>query len=119
MSKVLLIDDDQEQLTLRRMLLEHHGFDPRCASDPETALRVARETLPEIAVVDLGLPTEEHGWRLISRLKETVPELSIIVLSGTSRSSAHSHPQSHFVNAWLTKGGGTGGLIDALHRFAA
>jgi CheY-like chemotaxis protein len=113
------VDDDEDQLELRRMLLEHCGFLPACATSPEVAFEVAQRSRPEVAVVDLHLPTEAHGWRLISRLKQDLPELSIVVLSGTPRSGRESIPECDLVDAWVTKGTGSGVLIDTLHALAA
>ncbi len=119
MRKVLLVDDDHDQLALRSMLLEHHGFEPACASDPEAAIEMARSNQPGVAVVDLRLPTEDQGWRLISRLKQALPEVWIVVLSGSSRTCAANRPESDLVNAWVTKGGGVSVLIDALNHLEA
>lgn len=119
MTKILLVDDDVDQLALRSLVLQHHGFEPACASDPGSALEWARQNLPGVAVVDLGLPTEDQGWLLISRLKETLPELSIVVLTGVSRARAEAHPGRRHVAAWITKGSGTGALIETLQQLAA
>ena len=44
--KVLLAEDDEDQLEVRRMLLEHHGFTPLCAAGVDSALKLAlKETL--------------------------------------------------------------------------
>ena len=104
---------------LRRMLLEHHGFKPQCASNAEIALVIARESRPGVAVVDLRLPTEEQGWQLISRLKQTVPSVCIVVLSGLPRAASDAHPAQTLVHAWITKGGGARVLIDTLNGLAA
>ena len=106
-------------MALRRMLLEHHGFEPSCATSPEAAIDIALKTAPGVAVVDLGLPTEDQGWDLISRLKQTVPDVSIIVLTGFPTTAADVHPERELVNAWIIKGGGAKTLIETLNRLAA
>jgi DNA-binding response OmpR family regulator len=57
------------------------------ASDADRAFELARELGFSVALVDLDLPGEE-GFALIRTLRDTVPELSIIVIS----SALHSLP---------------------------
>ncbi len=70
---VLVVEDDPDQLIIRCMLLTHHGFETRRAGDSETAIRLASEEQPEIAVIDLRLPTEEMGLSLIRELRALLP----------------------------------------------
>jgi CheY-like chemotaxis protein len=67
--KVLVADDDPDQLSLRSMLLERSGFQTMGAADPVSAAELAASQKPECAVIDLRLPTEERGLWLISELK--------------------------------------------------
>jgi CheY-like chemotaxis protein len=115
---VLLVDDDPDQLAVRCMLLEHYGFHAFCASDANSGLQLAREHRPGIAVVDLRLPTEDEGWNLIASLKEILPEVSIIVLSGVAGDGAR-HQQREHVDEWITKGSGAHLLLNTLNRLAA
>jgi ActR/RegA family two-component response regulator len=100
------------------MLLEYHGFESFCATTPDAAMELARNDQPGVAVVDLGLPTEDQGWNLISRLKQSVPEISIVVLTGFPATAAKGHPERSSVNAWITKGSGASTLIETLNRLA-
>ena len=63
--RVLLADDDPDQLSLRCMLLERSGFEAMGAGDYVSAVELAAIQKPECAVVDLRLPTEELGLRLV------------------------------------------------------
>lgn len=117
MKTVLLVDDDEDQLALRRLLLEHHGFSAACACAPDAALDLARDTQLQAAVVDIGLPTESQGWDLISKLKRTAPSVPIIVLSGSPE--PRSIGAMHGIQAWITKGSGVRALIDVLQRTTA
>ena len=54
--KVLVVDDDRKTVSLIRLYLEQDGFRVICAYDGPSALRLARDTHPEVIVLDLMLP---------------------------------------------------------------
>ena len=53
---VLVADDDPDILDLVAFRLERAGLAVACATDGERALRLARERLPRIAVLDVMMP---------------------------------------------------------------
>ncbi len=67
--KVLIADDDREQLSLRGMLLRQNGIETIEAGDEVSAVELAMSQHPDCAIIDLRLPTEELGLRLIRELK--------------------------------------------------
>lgn len=77
--KILLVDDDERFLTA-----VSRGVVPGCsivtAKDPQTALRVARESKPHVAIVDLRLDGAS-GVKLIPELKQEHPEMLIALCS--------------------------------------
>jgi two-component system response regulator RegA len=79
---LILVVDDDERLRLRlARAFEARGYAVRSASNYDEALLVARESLPEMAVVDLRMPGLS-GLELIRALKELDPETRIVVLTG-------------------------------------
>jgi CheY-like chemotaxis protein len=56
MAKILLVEDDEDNILLLTRLLEHHGHSLSVATDGESAVRMASEELPEIVLMDLELP---------------------------------------------------------------
>ena len=47
MAKILLVEDDEDNISLLTRLLEHHGHDLTIATDGETAVAKAAEIIPE------------------------------------------------------------------------
>ncbi|MCU1292190.1 MAG: two component transcriptional regulator, winged helix family [Bryobacterales bacterium] len=117
--RVLVVDDDPDQVIVRCMLLSHHGFETRRASDPDAAMKAAREDVPEIVVVDLGLPTERDGLRLIAELKAAYPTVDIVVLTGSSIQRLKSSPELEDVAYMVQKGSPSKALLGILSRIAA
>jgi DNA-binding response OmpR family regulator len=55
-SRILIVDDDRSQVGVLAMLLGDAGYEFVTAYDGETALRRIREDLPDLVLLDLGLP---------------------------------------------------------------
>jgi two-component system KDP operon response regulator KdpE len=77
--RVLVVDDDTELLRALRINLRARGYDVVTATDGGGALHRASETLPDLVVLDLGLP-DMDGVQVIQGLRgwSTAP---IVVLS--------------------------------------
>ena len=83
MATVLLVEDDPDQLDLRRLILEAAGHTVLPAKSPREAL--AHSTTAQVAVLDLRIPKLEDGLNLIQQLQERAPAMKLIVLSGWTR----------------------------------
>ena len=54
--KILIIEDNQLNLELATDLLEANGFNVSSARSAEEGLRMAREILPDLVLMDVSLP---------------------------------------------------------------
>lgn len=66
--RVMAIDDEEDALTLLRVVLETAGADVEVVSSPLAALARIEAFRPDVIVVDLGMP-EMDGFELISRIR--------------------------------------------------
>jgi two-component system response regulator MprA len=55
-ARVLVVEDDAEIASILKRLLRIEGYDVRDAADGEEALATARDFVPDLVVLDLGLP---------------------------------------------------------------
>lgn len=117
--RVLVVEDDPDQVIVRCMVLSHHGFETRRAGDADGALRSVRETLPDVIILDLGLPTEQDGFRLIRELRTAHPDVSLIVLTGSNIGRLRGYPELEGIEDLLEKGSSCKVLLGALERIAA
>ena len=62
--RLLLVEDEHDIQAFLRRSLEEAGYQVDTASDGKTAERLALESLPDILIVDLGLP-DQDGINLI------------------------------------------------------
>jgi DNA-binding response OmpR family regulator len=82
MARLLLVEDNPDQLELRRLIFEHAGHRVWTASSPQAALDAFGEARPSVVVTDLHLPRNEDGVSLIRALRRSSSEVRIVVLSG-------------------------------------
>src|SRR5690606_32704459 len=54
--QILIVDDNFANLDILRTRLANHGYDVITATDGEEALRVAREKLPDLILLDVMMP---------------------------------------------------------------
>ena len=82
MSSVLIIDDEPNIRRMVGALLTSEGYEVRDA--PEGALGLARvaESCPDAVLLDLMMPGELDGLATLGRLRELVPDVPVIMMSG-------------------------------------
>lgn len=117
--RVLLADDDCDQLALRSMLLARSGFETLEAPDLSSALKLAAEQKPECAVIDLRLPTEDIGLRLIRELKDLDSGIHLFVLTGADPEKFALRPEKKLVDQVIVKGSSSSYLLQQLQLLAA
>ena len=82
MCRLLVADDDVQQLGIRKLLLEAAGHEVTVAEDAPEARRLLEELHPDVLVMDLRLPKLKDGLSLIRCVDEQRLTAKIIVLSG-------------------------------------
>ena len=81
MCRVMVIDDNPDQVELVRRVLEDRGDEVEGYSDPFRALSDAIEHNPDVVVVDQLMPLME-GTRLIKEMKKAGVKAKFILFSG-------------------------------------
>ncbi|HRE46590.1 MAG TPA: response regulator transcription factor [Aggregatilineales bacterium] len=79
--RILIVEDDLVTQTLLREILEREGFNTNAVGDgPDALAHLQRSGLPELILIDLGLPTM-HGFELCRRVKR-MGDIPIMILTG-------------------------------------
>lgn len=84
--KILIVDDDPDlRLGLQLRLAANH-YDVVSAADGVASIAEARKHMPDLMILDLGLPAGD-GFSVLERMKanETLASIPVIVLSGRDR----------------------------------
>ena len=68
MAKILLIEDTPANLALATKLLQAAGHDVLSAETAAEGMALARQELPDLVLLDLGLP-DMDGWQALNELR--------------------------------------------------
>jgi twitching motility two-component system response regulator PilH len=81
MTKVLVIDDSPTEVHVLQTLLEKNGYEVVVANSGEEGIVVAKETLPDVVLMDVVMPGMNgfQATRQLSRQEETASTPVIIV----------------------------------------
>jgi two-component system nitrogen regulation response regulator NtrX len=82
MPSVLIVDDEPNIRRMVGALLSSEGYEVREAADGAAGVSQAVEMEPDVALVDLMMPGELDGMAVLGRLRERLPELPIVMMSG-------------------------------------
>lgn len=85
-AKVLLVEDSKFLRLANERVLAKAGYDVSTAGDGEEALRVAKEKLPDVILLDMLIP-KLSGPEVLKALKEnpTTVHIPVIVVSALSQ----------------------------------
>ena len=81
MTHILVVDDEAPIRNMLISFLESHGFKVEGAEDGSVGLKLARKLKPKIVLLDIKMPGMD-GVENLRRLKQHVPESSVIMMSG-------------------------------------
>jgi DNA-binding response OmpR family regulator len=85
--KVLIVEDENLQLTLVAKRLKSAGFEVVAARDGMSAISTARKEQPDIILLDLGLPAGD-GFVVLQRLQLIIQTATTPVIILSSRPPA-------------------------------
>ena len=115
-ARVLLVDDEAQQLAVRADVMKAFGFSVITACGPIEAIFMLADAMEQIdvAILDYDMPVM-NGCQLAIHIRSMCPELRIILYSG-----AVDIPQSTMtsVDAFIPKCDGVGLLIEHVAQFA-
>jgi CheY-like chemotaxis protein len=117
-SRILLVDDNADALDALHLLLELEGHDVIVARSGRDALKVAAQTLPEVGIIDIGMP-EMDGFEVARAIRsnKALAHMFLIALTGYSSESDKSRALAAGFDYHLTKPVSMERLADVLsHR---
>ncbi|HLK68052.1 MAG TPA: response regulator [Bryobacteraceae bacterium] len=107
MSRILVADDDDVQLELRRTVLEAYGYEVILAVSPSAALDHVRQGC-DLVMMDLrfsnceGVADACEGLALIRRIRETGSKVPVLVLCGWP-DDLYGRPEEKLVSRVMMK----------------
>ncbi|MBL8099101.1 MAG: response regulator [Anaerolineales bacterium] len=104
MAKILLIEDIPDNVELVSRALSQTGFEVSYASDAETGLATAIKLIPDLILLDLGLPDYDGqtlaGWL---RQEESLHKTKIVALTAWPEETARQMVESYQCDGYISK----------------
>jgi PAS domain S-box-containing protein len=80
--RVMVVDDNEDAAETMTMALELYGCEVRVAHTAEAALDMAAAFMPQVALLDIGLP-DMNGYELARRLRSTALGAAMTLIAST------------------------------------
>lgn len=104
MTKILVVEDQNEIRELIDRLLQRKGFEVVTAENGEQAVEAARDKKPALIIMDLEMPVLD-GWEATKRIKADPATAGIPVLALTAHTTSGDRDAEYAAgaDAFLTK----------------
>jgi CheY-like chemotaxis protein len=96
--RVLIIEDEKLIILSTQMVLEASGFRVDSAMDGEEGIKKARESAPDLILLDIMMPGID-GWETLTRLKQDPQTADVPVVIFTAREHSRGHQRSAAMGA--------------------
>jgi CheY-like chemotaxis protein len=116
--RVLVVDDNEDARSTLSDALVQLGYTVMSADDGPTALTMAREFMPDVAVLDIGLPVMD-GYELGQHLKADVKVRRLIAVTGYGQECDRTRAREAGFDAHLVKPVTLDALVRALEATAS
>ena len=118
--RVLVVDDNVDAALTLSMILEASGHTTRVAHDGIAALAVAREFLPQVAFLDIGMPGL-NGYEAASAMRRTkgLENTALVALTGWGTETDRMRSSDAGFDHHLTKPAQLKAVQDLLASLAA
>ena len=102
--RILIIEDDLDNLNLMVFMIKRQGYTVLEASDGRQGLAIARRELPDLILLDLAMP-DLDGWTVSSELKSdpATQHIKIVVVTVRSLLKDRRRAEESGCDAYVTK----------------
>ena len=92
--RVLLVDDDQDFISINRSVLEAAGFEVVVAYDGAEGFRLATGTTVDLAILDVMMKEPDEGFVLARKLRQNpataaIPLVMLTSVNAVNEASGH------------------------------
>lgn len=118
--RVLIVDDNAQNLKLARILLESEGYEVSTAPDAEHAVEAIAAFEPTIVLMDIQLPGMD-GLELTRRLKRdpTTKHIAVVVVTAYAMKGDEEKARAAGCDGYVTKPIDADALLTLLGRLGS
>lgn len=113
MAQILIVDDDQMVRELLAMRLETKGHNCRQASDGAEGLGILDESMPDLIVLDMLMPTMD-GLAFLEAAQNSRKLLPPVLILSATRVDPERVPQSNNSVEMLRKPASAAAILEAI-----
>ena len=81
MASILIVDDDQAQLTILQRILEREGYTVEMVGDSTEALASLEKQMFDLVISDMWMSSRFEGRDLLREIKQTDPDLPVLIMT--------------------------------------
>lgn len=93
MTKILYVEDNEDNLYMLTNRLYREGYDVRIATDGEEGVKMSRSENPALIIMDLGLPVLD-GWEAIRQIKSSPETKHIPIIALTAHAMSYDRDKA-------------------------
>ena len=94
MTKILYVEDNEDNIYMLTSRLRRKGYDVVTATDGEQGVAMSASERPGLIIMDLGLPVLD-GWEAIRRIKAAPETDRIPIIALTAHAMSHDREKAH------------------------
>ena len=81
MASILIVDDDQAQLTILQRILKREGYTVETVADSKAALENLAQQMFDLVISDMWMSSRFEGRELLREIKRTDPDLPVLIMT--------------------------------------
>lgn len=118
MKKILIVDDEQDIVESLKFVLETADYTCYCAYNGEDGLRLAKEIIPDLIILDVMMP-KINGYKISRLLKYDNKYKNIPILMVTARSQEEDKliGEETGVDEYITKPFELDAVVDKVNQY--
>ena len=118
MAKILIVDDSQTQVKSLIKILTKHGHQTITAEDGESAVKIARDELPDLILMDVVM-TGLNGFQATRHITKTegTQHIPVIILSSKDQETDKVWAERQGASGYIIKPAKEDELISAINKF--
>ena len=117
--KILIIDDDEDIIETVSILLEHEGFNVESADNVEEGLKMVKDFMPDIVLLDIMFPEKKtRGFEAAAQIKEINADLPIFAFTAINREYSFDFSKEEIkADEFINKPIATEKLIELIKKY--
>lgn len=117
-STVLLVEDNEDNRMIYRLILEHFGYTVLEAPDGADGIRIAKEQGPDLILMDISIPVID-GWEATRILKgdDATRHIPIVALTAHALAKDRTRAEEVGCDGYLAKPVAPRRVVEEVERF--